>query len=221
MRTDQVGASTAAEACFEARGLGTSYPPSRILATLVAGTRWKLINMRKSAIFGLAGSVPATEALPVALASHLVFADQTPRAVEARVAAWGAEGVVLVLDRHLELRAAAGIATIVTRLCDTHADAYRDRKPDRLCRRPGELVCVSEHRAYAIAPNEGAPSRTRTNWPWRASARAAVSPPSPPPMMRMGFFNAKSSSCFCFPHYLPLRRLPRVVFHSCAHPAQR
>src|SRR6516225_3777574 len=146
VRTDQVGASTAAEACFEARGLGTSYPPSRILATLVAGTRWKLINMRKSAIFGLADSVPATKALPVALASHLVFADQTPRAVEARVAAWGAEGVVLVLDRHLELRAAAGIATIVTRLCDTHADAYRDRKPDRLCRRPGELVCVSERR---------------------------------------------------------------------------
>ena len=117
VRTDQVGASTAAEACFEARGLGTSYPPSRILATLVAGTRWKLINMRKSAIFGLAGSVPATKALPVALASHLVFADQTPRAVEARVAAWGAEGVVLVLDRHLELRAAAGIATIVTDVC--------------------------------------------------------------------------------------------------------
>src|SRR6516225_922481 len=27
VRTDQVGASTAAEACFEARGLGTSYPP--------------------------------------------------------------------------------------------------------------------------------------------------------------------------------------------------
>src|SRR5262249_51691504 len=117
VRTDQVRASIAAEARFEARKMGTSYPPSRILATLVAGTRWKLINMRKSAIFGLAGSVPATEALPVALASHLVFADQTPRAVVARVAAWGAEGVVLVLDRHLELRAAAGIATIVTDVC--------------------------------------------------------------------------------------------------------
>src|SRR5262249_2645594 len=39
-----------------------------------------------------------------------------------------------------------------------------------------------------IAPKAGAPSSTRTGCPWRASASAAVSPPSPPPTMRIGFF---------------------------------
>src|SRR6516164_9225924 len=39
-----------------------------------------------------------------------------------------------------------------------------------------------------MAPKAGAPSRTRTGCPWRASASAAVSPPSPPPTMRIGFF---------------------------------
>src|SRR5262245_41625856 len=49
VRTDQVRALIAAEARFEAHKTGTSYPPSRILATLVAGAPRKLINMRKSA----------------------------------------------------------------------------------------------------------------------------------------------------------------------------
>src|SRR6185436_659550 len=38
-----------------------------------------------------------------------------------------------------------------------------------------------------MAPNSGAPSSTRTGRPRRASASAVVSPPSPPPMMRMGW----------------------------------
>ena len=45
-----------------------------------------------------------------------------------------------------------------------------------------------------MAPNSGAPSSTRTGMPWRASASAVVSPPSPPPTMRMGLLQPSLAS---------------------------
>src|SRR5579859_6965471 len=45
-----------------------------------------------------------------------------------------------------------------------------------------------------MAPNDGAPSSTRAGCPQRASASAAVSPPSPPPTMRIGFLALTSVS---------------------------
>src|SRR5262249_30855517 len=69
-----------------------------------------------------------------------------------------------------------------------------------------------------MAPNSGAPSSTRTGHPRCASASAAVSPPSPPPTMRMGSFIALLSRLrHSDPLDLPFQLNAGVLLHARAH----
>src|SRR5882672_11801778 len=71
-----------------------------------------------------------------------------------------------------------------------------------------------------MAPNSGAPSSTRTGHPRCASASAVVSPPSPPPTIRMGCFIATASLGRLHrpdPFDLPLELDARALLDALAH----
>src|SRR5262249_27719783 len=68
-----------------------------------------------------------------------------------------------------------------------------------------------------MAPNSGAPSSTRTGHPRCASASAAVSPPSPPPTMRIGSFIALLGRfCHSDPLDLPSQLDAGILLHALA-----
>src|SRR5215469_1815809 len=69
-----------------------------------------------------------------------------------------------------------------------------------------------------MAPNSGAPSSTRTGHPRCASASAAVSPPSPPPTMRIGSFIALLGRfCHSDPLDLPFQLDAGIFLHAPTH----
>src|SRR5262249_48606900 len=59
--------------------------------------RWEVIGAGEFVIFSLTKAVPAFELLPLVLALHGLFADHATGTVEARMAAAGAERMMLVL----------------------------------------------------------------------------------------------------------------------------
>jgi hypothetical protein len=66
-----------------------------------------VIGPLEAVVFGPANGVPAAKLLVIALAPDRLLAHQAARAVEAGMAPWRAERVMLVLDRLLQFRAAA------------------------------------------------------------------------------------------------------------------
>src|SRR5262245_60149376 len=132
------GWSVASNVTFEARGIGTSeavrgkkrvWYGSRLETILF----WPFLGLGCAPMGG-----PTIEPLSVAELAGLAevaFADATAVPIETLVAAAGAEGAVLILNRFGEPRTATRIAAIVLSL-------VRRRACGRCCGRTGRAICA-------------------------------------------------------------------------------
>ena len=95
---------------FNARIMGTC---EGVICNPARGVAAPLVGVGKLPVFIDAAPMTALKPLPVVLAAHRVFADETPRPIEGGVAPACTERVVMVLDWIRKLRAAAQIAAVM------------------------------------------------------------------------------------------------------------
>ena len=105
--------------------MGTSTPLSCGGCTLGPLRRFcpfrPIVDVGVMAVFGFASGVARTKPLMIALSPHRLFADQTARAVEARVTTPDAKGEMLILYRPGKLGAAMFATAIVLSLARRRA----------------------------------------------------------------------------------------------------